>query len=117
MLAGFREKNLRRKVTGLLLYKQGSFMQALEGEEDTVRGLYGRICGDPRHHDVSTLAEIGVAERQFPDWSMKFEVLKEEKTASVPEYPSHPELPSMSDEMPWRATVALRLLATFRRKR
>ena len=40
MLIGFREKNASLDVTGMLLYKDGSFLQALEGDEAVVRDLY-----------------------------------------------------------------------------
>ena len=40
MLIGFREKNASLDVTGMLLYKDGSFLQALDGDEAVVRDLY-----------------------------------------------------------------------------
>ena len=116
MLASFREKNLRLKLTGLLLYKQGSFMQAIEGDEDTVRGLYDEIREDPRHHGVSTLAAIGIAERQFPKWSMGFENLGDTNIGLVPGYDPDLKFPSIGDELPWKTAVALRLPSTFMRK-
>lgn len=42
-------KNEREKVTGLLLYKSGNFMQLLEGSEDAVECIFSSVCSDSRH--------------------------------------------------------------------
>jgi len=75
MLLGFREKNASLNITGLLLYKDGSFLQALEGEESVVRKLYDTIASDPRHQQVTLMLEIPIEERSFPDWSMGLKIL------------------------------------------
>lgn len=112
-LPEFREKNARLGVTGLLLYKHGSFMQALEGEEDTVRDLYEIIRADPRHHDVQTVLAITVSQRQFPDWSMGFKNLGETAVTTIPGYREPKELPPWVDILPWKACIAMKLLAEF----
>jgi hypothetical protein len=67
-----REANAKAEVTGLLLYKDGCFMQMLEGDENVVKEVFERIMRDPRHYNVVTLQE-GVNEaRVFPDWSMGY---------------------------------------------
>ena len=75
MLLGFRAKNASLNITGLLLYKDGSFLQALEGEESVVRKLYDTIASDPRHQQVTPMLEIPIEERSFPDWSMGLKIL------------------------------------------
>ena len=62
--------NRRLDVTGLLIAHQGWFLQALEGREATVRGLYDAIAADPRHHDTSLIAEGRQGERRFGAWTM-----------------------------------------------
>jgi hypothetical protein len=57
MLLVFRAENLRLNLTGLLLYKNGNFMQLLEGEQTVVLELYGKIRHDPRHTNVITLID------------------------------------------------------------
>lgn len=52
-----RENNMRDGITGLLLYKDGKFMQLLEGPEATVCATYSRIEKDRRHHDVTILLQ------------------------------------------------------------
>jgi hypothetical protein len=45
LLAVSRANNLRLGVTGMLLYHDGSFLQALEGEETIVERLYAKSAG------------------------------------------------------------------------
>ncbi len=113
MLLLYREKNARLNITGLLLYKAASFMQALEGDEAIVRDLYAKISEDPLHYNVTTIVTITVPERQFPDWSMGFKNLGDEDGASIQGYRPLRELPPWVDILPWRASVAMNLLATF----
>ena len=78
MLIGFREKNASLDVTGMLLYKEGSFLQALEREEAVVRDLYATIEGDDRHQQVTLIIEFPVETRSFSDWSMGLAILNPE---------------------------------------
>ena len=59
-------------VTGLLLYGNGTFLQALEGDEAVVAPLYEKIARDPRHADVTCLSRETIETRRFPGWSMGF---------------------------------------------
>ena len=43
LLAVSRRNNAREDVTGMMLYRGGSFMQVLEGPQDAVLDLYQRI--------------------------------------------------------------------------
>lgn len=72
ILTKAREKNSGLGVTGLLLHKDGNFLQVLEGEEQTVRTLFEEIRRDPRHRRVACVLEETVEERDFKDWSMAF---------------------------------------------
>lgn len=67
-----RERNEKEGITGMLLYKDGNIMQVIEGPDDAIHNLYARISKDPRHTDVTKLAEEPIIERQFADWSMGF---------------------------------------------
>jgi hypothetical protein len=75
LLTYSRDWNAEHGVTGLLLYRDCIFMQLLEGDEDTVRALYGRICRDRRHFDVDLLWTDDAPTRRFADWSMAFREL------------------------------------------
>ena len=93
-IAHYREKNLRLGITGLLLYKHGSFMQVLEGGEETVRGLFATIRGDPRHHHVRLLMALPVTERRFPNWPMGFKGLDEMDAGAGPRGPNRQARPA-----------------------
>ncbi|ACI99580.1 BLUF domain-containing protein [Rhodospirillum centenum] len=72
LLRQARAANSRVGITGLLLFRHGRFMQALEGPNHAVHGLYSRICLDPRHTDVTTLIKFRPEGRAFAGWSMGF---------------------------------------------
>jgi hypothetical protein len=78
LLRQSRSNNLEHHVTGMLLYRDGRFLQLLEGAPDDVRRLYASIALDPRHRDVTTIAERHRLLRQFPSWTMAFRDLLEE---------------------------------------
>jgi hypothetical protein len=65
-----RSGNKRRGVTGALLTHGDWFVQALEGDEATVRGLYEHIFRDDRHERVSVIATDPDAHRVFSRWAM-----------------------------------------------
>ena len=67
-----RKRNGEIGVTGMLLFKDGSFMQALEGDEDVVRGLFSLIQTDPRHYGITIMLERQIEKREFPEWTMAF---------------------------------------------
>ncbi|PSR53586.1 blue light sensor protein [Adhaeribacter arboris] len=72
--------NRALNVTGMLLYHEGSIVQVIEGEEQTVKALYTKIERDSRHRGIIKLSEGQLEQRNFPDWSMGF------RTISAPEF-------------------------------
>ena len=70
-------------ITGLLLYGNGTFLQALEGEEDVVTPLYENIARDPRHANVTCLNRKTIETRQYPEWSMGFRRVAEADLSDV----------------------------------
>ena len=67
-----RANNARAGITGALLYAEGTFMQALEGEESRVRSLFRTIMQDPRHVDPIVMVEETNRQRQFGEWHMAY---------------------------------------------
>ena len=57
LLAQSERSNARHRVTGLLLYSDGRYVQVLEGARTEVEALYARIRCDPRHQQVVTVSE------------------------------------------------------------
>ncbi len=70
-----RRNNERLDVTGMLLYKDGNFMQVLEGRSAAVNDLMSSIERDGRHRGMIVLIKKPVEERQFASWSMAFQDL------------------------------------------
>lgn len=71
-----RRLNEARGITGMLLHRDGRFIQVLEGHPETVAGLVDIIRSDSRHHDLRVLLQEPIAERRFPDWTMGYRVLR-----------------------------------------
>jgi hypothetical protein len=65
-----RNNNEKHDITGMLLSQNGNFVQLLEGSRDALMPLYGKICSDPRHGDITTLYYEPCKKRIFSYWSM-----------------------------------------------
>lgn len=76
------ENNARLGVTGILLYRDGNFLQLIEGDEATVDGLFEKIRQDPRHGNIMTFLREEISDRQFGGWSMAFRDLSMEEACS-----------------------------------
>lgn len=63
-------RNHQAKLTGILLFAKGHFMEALEGNEIEVRSTYGRIALDRRHRDLCVISQGFVPHRLFAGWAM-----------------------------------------------
>lgn len=72
MLAAIRKNNEQNGVTGMLLYKDGDFIQVIEGEEPVLTPLFKKICQDKRHYSIVEMMRKPIVERQFKEWSMGF---------------------------------------------
>jgi len=81
-----RRKNTPEGITGLLLYRDGNFMQVLEGEEQAVVATHARILRDTRHDGFITLLKESIEQRTFGDWSMGFRDLNSTEVRSTPGY-------------------------------
>jgi len=86
MLERARPKNAIIGITGMLLYKDGNFMQCLEGEEETVTKLANTIQGDDRHTGFLVLMRGPAESRLFPDSPMGFHDLGQDPPTNHPGY-------------------------------
>ena len=92
LLTRSRTKNAAAGITGMLLYKDGNFLQVLEGEEESVIELKTRIARDPRHHGMIVMLQQAVGAREFGDWSMAFVDLDHgDRRAELRRLPGHSE--------------------------
>ncbi|MDF7632024.1 BLUF domain-containing protein, partial [Erwiniaceae bacterium L1_55_4] len=87
ILPGMVEKatllNARHQVTGILLFNGTHFFQILEGPEDGVLDIYGRICADRRHHNVVELMRDYSPSRRFGNHGMELFDLRQHPRGSV----------------------------------
>ena len=60
------------ELTGVLLFKDGSVLQVLEGEREIVKTLYAKIVKDSRVVNPLILIQRNSTEREFPNWSMGY---------------------------------------------
>ena len=88
MLKESNQRNKEAGITGMSLYKDGQFMQVLEGPGEAVTETFSRISKDPRHHGIKVIVQGAVQERRFPGWSMAFRDLS---------LPDHQEVPGFSE--------------------
>ena len=72
LLGVARTANTEQDVTGLLLYREGSFSQLLEGKQAAVNHIFEVIRQDPRHKEVRILFSGEIETREFSDWRMGF---------------------------------------------
>ena len=73
ILRSARRNNAWRRITGMLLYHDGAFLQVLEGPKPVVEMLYKRISKDPRHDNKMVLLRSWTSAREFSEWTMGFQ--------------------------------------------
>ena len=79
-----RANNVSNDITGMLLYCDRLFIQALEGPEENVHAIFAKITKDPRHSMINVLIDRKLEKRCFPDWSMGFRSYKTDELREVP---------------------------------
>lgn len=84
LLAKSRANNERDDVTGMLLYRDSLFIQALEGPPEAMRALLARIRTDSRIMSCDLIDDTGARDRVFPDWRMAFRNLDDPAIAAHP---------------------------------
>ncbi len=78
MLDGARRRNAARGITGLLVYHDGCFMQAMEGPRPVVDDLLRRIAADGRHGAMLVLLQQPREARQFAGHSMAYRDMRDD---------------------------------------
>ena len=84
LLTQARQKNNDLNITGLLLHRDDSFFQILEGSREAVTQLYEEIRVDERHHRVEIVSEGDVTSREYDDWQMAFIELDGQDFSALP---------------------------------
>jgi Sensors of blue-light using FAD len=115
MLQETRETNVQVGVTGMLLYKDGSFLQVLEGDEEPVMKLVSRIKADPRHKNFQMLVRGTSEHRLFPDWSMGFRDLTDNSLKCTLGFSDFLNTPFTGAEFTANPAECMRLLLSFKK--
>lgn len=114
LLKGARNKNQRLGISGMLLYKDGEFLQLLEGERSAVKALFAQIKQDPRHDGTIVVDEEDTAERLFQDWAMGFRDLNDPEVQQTPGYSQYMNTPLVAEQLAKHPSAALQLLEMFK---
>jgi len=109
-----RTFNGAHNITGMLLYRDRYFIQALEGEEEAVDALYAKIQKDPRHTNVLTVEKKRVQERSFGDWSMGFKNLDQLMNKNIEGFTDFLNAPVPPDHFQQHPSYAKQLLLLFK---
>ena len=79
-----RVKNASLGITGLLMHRDDSFFQVLEGDREAVLTLFDTIRADKRHRRVEIVSEGTVSSREYSDWRMAFVELDGQDFSAMP---------------------------------
>jgi hypothetical protein len=72
IVAGARQANQRRGVTGALLYSGEHFAQLIEGEPEAIAATFADIERDRRHEGLLRLIDGSADKRRFGAWHMAY---------------------------------------------
>ncbi len=114
LLKDIRKRNKQQKVTGLLLYNDGSFIQLIEGSSQIIKNLFEIIKKDPRHTNIVLLLEESIQKRAFPDWSMGYCKLNKEQKKSLPGYSDFIQSEDSVNFIESTSREAMKLLNSFK---
>ncbi len=67
-----RKNNAANEVSGMLLFRDGDFLQLLEGDKMNVYYTLKKIRDDKRHSGFKILHEAEINTKIFDKWSMAF---------------------------------------------
>jgi hypothetical protein len=114
LLKRTRANNEASGITGMLLYRSGNFMQALEGPPEQVGATLERIRKDKRHHDLRVIADVMEAERQFSNWHMGFAHLDDASVTGVAGFTEFLRFGFRDSEVSQNPGFAMKMLKHFR---
>ena len=65
-----RSYNAIDSITGLLMHREGFFLQVFEGEPSVIENLLNRILNDTRHTKIEVVQDCPAINRLFSNWTM-----------------------------------------------
>ena len=106
-------RNAENQITGALVYVDGSFLQILEGEKESVETLMQVISRDLRHETIAILQSGEIPCAAFTNWKMAYVSATPEQIARWAGLSSETRLPELWEDIrqePHRATQVARSL-------
>lgn len=70
--------NQEKEISGVLIYRDGFFLQRIEGEKAPLKKLYETIQLDDRHSHLKAIDEGEIEERLYKDWTQMQLITKQE---------------------------------------
>ena len=65
-----RGYNTIDNISGVLMHRDGYFLQIIEGEQDVIEDLFQRLNNDTRHKNIKMILDRSVERRLFSNWAM-----------------------------------------------
>jgi len=65
-----RKHNPQSQITGIISYREGQYLQIIEGPYAEVDKLMAKIATDPRHEDLWVFLDGPVEKRSFDSWAV-----------------------------------------------
>lgn len=115
LLKGSVRRNTQAGITGLLLFHDGAFIQALEGEKAALVELFEKISRDPRHHHIIRLIQGPIEGRYFPNSAMAFRDLDSPELRRLSGYSEFLNTPLNGELLAKDIPMCKRLLLLFKK--
>ncbi len=77
LLEKSQSNNIKHGIIGILIFFFGRFVQYIEGEDKKIEQLILNIQNDKRNTQFAILEDIESNIRNFPDWSMGYQLYTE----------------------------------------
>lgn len=113
LLQQARAEHQHAQLTGLLVYREGRFLQIMEGPEAPLREFFSRVASDPRHGKLELLADGPKPSPDFQQWHMSFACAMPQRCAQLPGYLSVEELLAVAEDTSVRQLISEFLEASY----
>ena len=70
IISASRKHNPKSQITGIISYREGQYLQVLEGPSAEIDKLMAKIVADPRHEDIWVFFDARVIKRSFDNWGV-----------------------------------------------
>ena len=84
LLHDARAYNTIDNICGVLMHRNGHFLQVLEGESDPIENLLGRLQKDTRHKNLKIIHDSSVDSLLFSNWAMGSADLEAPELSLIP---------------------------------